>query len=104
MAQFLHRASTQERHGRARQIQHKYASVWRPLWTSSRHKNVVFGGGAFFLRACPIKGNISIRGERIYHVPGAKYYPPTVINIFKGERWFCTEAAAQAAGWRRSRR
>ena len=54
---------------------------------------------------CTIKGNISVStGERIYHVPGGEYYGPTKINITKGERWFCTEAEAQAAGWRRSRR
>ncbi|TIO89337.1 MAG: thermonuclease family protein, partial [Mesorhizobium sp.] len=43
-------------------------------------------------------------GERIYHVPGQKYYSVTVINQAKDERWFCSEAEAAAAGWRRSRR
>ena len=54
---------------------------------------------------CAIKGNISTSsGERIYHVPGGEYYDATVISAAKGERWFCTEAEARAAGWRRSRR
>lgn len=53
---------------------------------------------------CRIKGNISWGGERIYHVPGGKYYDATQIATGKGERWFCTEAEARAAGWRRSRR
>ena len=53
---------------------------------------------------CPIKGNISLRGERIYHMPGGQFYTHTKINPRKGERWFCTEAEAKAAGWRRSRR
>lgn len=53
---------------------------------------------------CRIKGNISSRGERIYHVPGGQYYSRTRISPSKGERWFCTEAKAKAAGWRRSRR
>lgn len=53
---------------------------------------------------CIIKGNISADGERIYHVPGQKYYGVTKITEAKGERWFCTEAEALAAGWRRSRR
>ncbi len=53
---------------------------------------------------CVIKGNISQSGERIYHVPGGAFYDRTVISVAKGERWFCTEAEAQAAGWRRSRR
>jgi endonuclease YncB( thermonuclease family) len=53
---------------------------------------------------CRIKGNISSRGERIYHVPGGQYYSRTRIDTAKGERWFCTEAEARAAGWRRSKR
>jgi hypothetical protein len=28
---------------------------------------------------------------RIYHVPGQRYYDKTLINLSKGERWFCTE-------------
>ena len=52
---------------------------------------------------CLIKGNISFEtGEPIYHVPGQEYYDETVINEAYGERWFCTEEEAQAAGWRRS--
>ena len=54
---------------------------------------------------CRIKGNISTQsGERIYHVPGGQYYGRTGITTSKGERWFCSEAEARAAGWRRSRR
>lgn len=51
---------------------------------------------------CRIKGNINRDGERIYHVPGGKWYERTKIDEAKGERWFCSEAEAQAAGWRRS--
>ncbi|WP_299656534.1 thermonuclease family protein [uncultured Jannaschia sp.] len=49
---------------------------------------------------CPIKGNISASGERIYHTPWSPYYGRTQISEAQGERWFCDEAAAQAAGWR----
>ena len=52
---------------------------------------------------CSIKGNIGKNGTRIYHVPGGRYYEQTRINTSKGERWFCTESDARAAGWRRSR-
>lgn len=72
---------------------------------------IVMAGGAwtYFSTSsagdnCRIKGNISQQGERIYHVPGGEWYGATRINILKGERWFCTEADAQAAGWRRSYR
>ncbi len=50
------------------------------------------GGG------CRIKGNRNRRGEWIYHLPGRPYYDET-----RAEQWFCTEADARAAGYRRSR-
>ena len=54
--------------------------------------------------SCDIKGNISVKnGERIYHLPGQKYYADTEIRTGQGERWFCSEAEARAAGWRRSK-
>lgn len=60
-------------------------------------------GGAVAQDACNIKGNVSTKGERIYHVPGQKYYNDTVIQSSHGERWFCSEEEARAAGWRRSK-
>ena len=53
--------------------------------------------------ACAIKGNINSKGERIYHIPGSRYYSKTMINEAKGERWFCSETEALAAGWRAPR-
>ncbi len=55
-------------------------------------------------RACNIKGNIGRGGARIYHVPGGQYLARTRIDPKRGERWFCSEAEARSAGWRRSRR
>jgi endonuclease YncB( thermonuclease family) len=49
---------------------------------------------------CSIKGNISSKGVRIYHLPGSRAYPEVRINTAGGERWFCTAAQAAAAGWR----
>lgn len=48
---------------------------------------------------CPIKGNIS-SGGKIYHAPWSPWYGRTKINEAKGERWFCGEDEALAAGWR----
>jgi endonuclease YncB( thermonuclease family) len=62
----------------------------------------LIGGESSSPANCDIKGNISAKGERIYHVPGQKYYERTIITEGKGERWFCTEADAQAAGWRKA--
>ncbi|MDO4979032.1 MAG: thermonuclease family protein [Candidatus Saccharibacteria bacterium] len=52
---------------------------------------------------CKIKGNINNKGKKIYHVPGQKYYDSTKINTSSGERWFCTENEAVAAGWQKSK-
>ncbi len=55
--------------------------------------------------ACDIKGNISIgSGAKIYHVKGQEYYADTIIRHEYGERWFCSEQEARAAGWRRAGR
>ena len=54
---------------------------------------------------CTIKGNVSIdSGARIYHMPGQYYYAQTKISPEYGERYFCSEAEARSAGWRRSKR
>lgn len=49
---------------------------------------------------CPIKGNINRKGEHIYHAPWSRSYARTRIDTSRGERWFCSEAEALAAGWR----
>ncbi len=54
-------------------------------------------------KPCRIKGNISPSGERIYHLPGDRYYAATRIDWWKGERWFCSEEEAERAGFRRAR-
>ena len=53
---------------------------------------------------CTIKGNLSqSTGEAIYHLPGQRDYDKTRISPARGERWFCNEAEARAAGWRPAR-
>lgn len=52
---------------------------------------------------CLIKGNIGTHG-RIYHLPGQMDYAATRINEARGEAWFCSEAEARAAGFRKARR
>lgn len=83
-----------------------WQGVFVPPWEWRRGKRlateeVANAGG---LPACDIKGNVSSSGERIYHVPGGEHYSRTKIRPSRGERWFCSEAEAQAAGWRRSKR
>lgn len=50
---------------------------------------------------CVIKGNISDNGY-VYHLPECNGYSNVRIDESKGEKWFCTEAEAIAAGWRKS--
>jgi endonuclease YncB( thermonuclease family) len=50
---------------------------------------------------CPIKGNVS-RGQRVYVLPWAQDYERVKISSRRGERWFCSEDEALAAGWKPS--
>ena len=52
---------------------------------------------------CNIKGNISGKGEKIYHTPGGRYYEGVKIEPRKGEAFFCTVKDAEEAGFRPSR-
>lgn len=48
---------------------------------------------------CAIKGNVSRNGH-IYHLPWSPWYGKVSVDERRGERWFCSEAEAIAAGWR----
>jgi endonuclease YncB( thermonuclease family) len=48
---------------------------------------------------CAIKGNITENGH-IYHMPWSPWYGRVKVDPANGERWFCSEAEAQGAGWR----
>jgi endonuclease YncB( thermonuclease family) len=50
-------------------------------------------------KGCAIKGNVTEHGH-IYHMPWSPWYDKVRIEAAKGERWFCSEAEAQEAGWR----
>jgi hypothetical protein len=84
-----------------------HAGIWRgafiPPWDWRRGSRLTIEA-ANDNRECQIKGNISSKGERIYHVPGGEHHGRTKINEFAEERWFCSEDEARAAGWRRSKR
>ena len=78
--------------------------IWRgpsvPAWEYRANRWKTASNSA--PEGCAIKGNIS-SGGRIYHTPWSKWYAKTSINTAKGERWFCNEAEAVAAGWRAAR-
>ncbi len=54
---------------------------------------------------CVIKGNIAVdTRDKLYHIPGMEDYDRTIISPAKGERLFCSESEALAAGWQRAPR
>lgn len=53
-------------------------------------------------KGCAIKGNITARGQLVYHMPWGKWYGRTKVEPGRGERWFCNEREALDAGWRPS--
>lgn len=79
--------------------------IWRaetePAWQYRAHRWDVAAQEA--PEGCPIKGNINGEGERIYHAPWSPWYGRTKVNTAAGERWFCDEGEALAAGWRAPR-
>jgi len=77
----------------------------RGVWAGQAERPEVArasGGAAAAPVGCTIKGNISGNG-RLYHLPGSRGYGATIISTAKGERWFCTEDQALAAGWVKAR-
>ena len=50
-----------------------------------------------FTEECGIKGNITRKGDKIYHMPGSSSYEQT-----SPEEWFCSEQEARENGFRSS--
>jgi len=50
---------------------------------------------------CVIKGTVTDKGARIFHLPGDEGYEDMVLDPAKGERLFCSDDAARVAGWSR---
>ncbi|MCL4764605.1 MAG: thermonuclease family protein [Hyphomicrobiaceae bacterium] len=52
---------------------------------------------------CPVKGQV-VSGRKYYVPPGSADYARIRVRGRRGERWFCSEEEALAAGWMRSPR
>src|SRR3989344_1801718 len=51
-------------------------------------------------KTCVIKGNVRTEGSgNIYHFPGCGQYNNTIVELSKGDQWFCTKAEAKKAGF-----
>jgi micrococcal nuclease len=47
---------------------------------------------------CIIKGN-NVRGDKKYHYPGCGLYNSTIVQLYLGDSWFCSEKEAIKAGF-----
>lgn len=52
-------------------------------------------------KGCDIKGN-NRRGEKLYSFPGCSTYVNTSVDKDLGDEWFCDEAEAEKAGYKKS--
>lgn len=76
-----------------RQAEAEASQAGRGLWGSCQIDRPSTG--------CVIKGNVTSRGK-LYHLPECPSYDSVVIEVGKGQRWFCTEEEALEAGWQRA--
>ncbi|MCP3419275.1 MULTISPECIES: thermonuclease family protein [Bradyrhizobium] len=106
---------------------HAYAGLWSGAFITPwdwRHRNkgtIIIGASSVPTDAqelllgsallsdppspeCLIKGTVGGNGERIYHVPGQFGYGQIDMTKKRGERWLCSEAEAEATGWRKAAR
>ena len=74
-----------------------WQAVTDPAWTYRERQWA--GAQTEAPEGCAIKGNISDKGQ-IYHMPWSPWYKRVKVDPMRGERWFCSEADAEAAGWR----
>lgn len=83
-----------------------WAGTFEPpsVWRSDERRGHAAAPQAAAPGGCPFKGNINSKGLRIVHAPGQHDYAATRIDTTKGERWFCSLEAAEAAGWTAARR
>lgn len=84
---------------KAAQAQH--VGIWQgaalPAWEFRHRPNALADASA--PSGCLIKGNVSKKGQ-IYHTQASAWYGKVKVDESRGERWFCSEDEAIAAGWR----
>ncbi len=80
-----------------------FLGAWQGDVVPVEYLDIVGMEPAYSCDAPMIKGNINAK-NKVYHVPGGVYYDNMKLDPTEGERLFCTEAEAEAAGWRKSKR
>jgi endonuclease YncB( thermonuclease family) len=82
--------------------------IWRsefvPPWSWRRGLRAGTSAVNSEARSCPIKGDITPSGLRIYYQPHNREYRRVQIDTGNNERWFCSIQQAEQAGWSAPRR
>jgi endonuclease YncB( thermonuclease family) len=81
-----------------------WSSEFLMPWDWRQSRRVAAREASPHAEGCAIKGHVGPDGERVYHLPGDRWYEQTRIDESRGHRWLCSEEEARASGWRRSRR
>ena len=78
--------------------------IWRgdfvPPWQWREGKGAE-ARSSDWVRSCNVKGTLGPAGERVYYVPTDQGYDEVAIDPARGERSFCSDEEARAAGWSR---
>ena len=94
--------------GEERKAKQAKRGIWRsefvPPWSWRRGLRAGTSAVNSEARACPIKGDVSPSGARIYYQPHNRAYQRIQIDTRNNERWFCSIEQAERAGWHAPRR
>ena len=83
---------------REKQPRHDSQGIWDRL---ASDLSLVLRHGVVEASHCVVKGTVSDSGERLYYGPLDPRYADMTISGGRGERLFCSDDEARAAGWRR---
>lgn len=89
-------AEEQARQARLGVWQSDFVPPWQ--WREGKGPDV---RSSDWVRSCNIKGALGPADEPIYYVPTDKEYESVAIDPTRGERMFCSDEEARAAGWTR---
>jgi endonuclease YncB( thermonuclease family) len=78
-----------------------WQAATQPAWDYRATRSAEYDKAA--PAGCPIKGNVNRQGEKIYHLPWGRDYAKVKMDLSKGKQWFCSQDAAERAGWRLAR-
>jgi len=76
-----------------------WASKFEFPWDWRRKREQAGADGAD--PSCPLKGKVAADGQRLYYGPLDPEYEAFAVDAARGDRFFCSDDQARAAGWLR---